>query len=110
MKEHDSREILVRFLREDLRRAASRDAPVPPDHLEAYVDGRLDDVEREILETRLGDDPALQAEVEALRAVRSALVPEAADRAQRQGPGGASPPEASLLSRLRGAFRARPGR
>lgn len=41
--------------------------------LAAYVDGTLDEVAREILETRLVDDPPLRAEVAELQALREQL-------------------------------------
>jgi hypothetical protein len=52
-----------------------RDADALPDDAEiaAFVDGTLDDVSREIFETRLADDPALQAEVEDLRQLQATL-------------------------------------
>jgi hypothetical protein len=108
MKEHDSRELLVRFLRDDLRRAADRGAPLGPDQLEAYVDGRLDEVDREIVETRLADDAALQREVEALRALRAELA--AADVRGGDGDSGSAGSGRAgaggrLMERLRSAWR-----
>jgi hypothetical protein len=72
------RDQLAQFLRDDLQRAASEAEPIDDDGLEAYVDGTLDAVECEILETRLADDAALRAEVEDLRALRQVLTPPAA--------------------------------
>jgi hypothetical protein len=46
---------------------------MPYEMLEAYVDGTLDDVDREIVETRLADDEAMRAEVDDLRQLRRAL-------------------------------------
>lgn len=69
------RDDLARFLRHDLQAAADQRDDVPYEQVEAYVDGTLDDVEREIFETRLADDEALRQEVEDLRALRTALAP-----------------------------------
>ena len=67
------RDDLARFLRDDLQGAADGREDVAYEQVEAYVDGTLDDVDREILETRLADDPGLRAMVEDLRALRTAL-------------------------------------
>jgi hypothetical protein len=75
-----SRDRLARFLADDLRRAAVEQAPLTDTQIEAYVDGTLDDVDREIVESRLADDPALRAEVDALRELRAALSTRAAPR------------------------------
>jgi hypothetical protein len=69
------RDELARFLRADLQRAAGEAEPVADEQLEAYVDGTLDAVDREILETRLEDDAELRAVVEDLRALRAAMPP-----------------------------------
>ena len=69
-----SHDELLRTLRADLQRAADDAEPLTDDQIEAYVDGTLDDVDREIVDTQLADAPALRAEVEALRALRATLV------------------------------------
>jgi anti-sigma factor RsiW len=62
-----------------LGRAARAAEPPDYDQLAAYVDGTLDDVDREIVESWLDSDPELRAEVEDLRALRDAMaVPSAA--------------------------------
>lgn len=71
------RDDLARFLHHDLQAAADHHEDVPYEQVEAYVDGTLDDVEREIFETRLADDDALRQQVEDLRALRTALAPPA---------------------------------
>jgi hypothetical protein len=75
---------LVRLLRESLERAGQEREPPPYEQLEAYVDGRLDDVDREIVESGMADDPELRAEVDALRALRAEL--PSADEARRVVP------------------------
>src|SRR5689334_23095687 len=40
----------------------------------AYVDGEMDDIDREIFETRLEDDATLRAEVADLTAMRAAMI------------------------------------
>ena len=56
-----------------LDRAARAAEPPDYDQLAAYVDGTLDDVDREIVESWLESDPALRAEVEDLRALHDAM-------------------------------------
>jgi hypothetical protein len=56
-----------------LDRAARGAEPPDYDQLAAYVDGALDDVDREIVESWLDSDPALRAEVEDLRALHDAM-------------------------------------
>jgi hypothetical protein len=56
-----------------LDRAARAAEPPGYDQLAAYVDGTLDDVDREIVESWLETDPALRAEVEDLRALHEAM-------------------------------------
>jgi hypothetical protein len=65
-------ERLAAALQAELAGAGPADEP-DFETLAAYVDGTLDDVAREILETRLGDDPALRAEVAELRVLREQL-------------------------------------
>jgi hypothetical protein len=76
------RDELARFLQHDLQAAAGQRDDVPYEQVEAYVDGTLDDVAREIFETRLADDEALRQEVEDLRALRTALAPAEAEPAR----------------------------
>ena len=78
MSEQDARDRLVSGLREGLTRAAAESEPIDYDTLEAYVDDRLDEADREIVDTRLADDPELRREVEELRALR-ALLPGTAE-------------------------------
>jgi hypothetical protein len=56
-----------------LDRAARAAEPPDYDQLAAYVDGTLDDVDREIVESWLESDPALRAEAEDLRALHDAM-------------------------------------
>ncbi len=56
-------------------RGADPPLPADDDEIAAYVDGTLDDVAREIFETRLADDPTLQAEVRELQQLRASLDP-----------------------------------
>jgi hypothetical protein len=72
------RDELARYLRDELQAAAEGRENVAYEQIEAYVDGALDDVDREVFETRLADDPGLRAMVEDLRALRTALPPAAA--------------------------------
>ncbi len=76
-----SHDELLRTLRADLQRAADDAEPLPDEQIEAYVDGTLDDVDREIVETRLADDVALRADVDVLRALRASLATEAGQAA-----------------------------
>jgi anti-sigma factor RsiW len=73
MTDQEARTRLGAALRDDLARATAEEQPVAYETLEAYVDGTLDDVDREIVETRLADDAALRAEVEELSALRREL-------------------------------------
>lgn len=73
MSEQEARDRLVAGLREGLTRAAAESEPIDYDTLEAYVDDRLDEADREIVDTRLADDPGLRAEVGDLRALRAVL-------------------------------------
>ena len=74
------RDDLAGFIRDELQEAADGREDVAYEQIEAYVDGALDDVDREIFETRLADDPGLRAAVEDLRALRPALAPATARR------------------------------
>jgi hypothetical protein len=56
-----------------LDRAARAAEPPDYDQLAAYVDGTLDDVDREIVESWLDSDPALRAEVADLRELHDAM-------------------------------------
>jgi hypothetical protein len=72
-------ERLAAALRAELQAAGPADEPVF-ETLAAYVDGTLDEVAREILEVRLGDDPELRAEVAELRTLRGQLAAQPASR------------------------------
>ena len=72
------RDDLARYLRDELQAAAEGRESVAYEQIEAYVDGALDDVDREVFETRLADDPGLRAMVDDSRALRTALPPAAA--------------------------------
>ena len=76
------RDDLAGFIRDELQEAADGREDVAYEQIEAYVDGALDDVDREIFETRLADDPGLRAAVEDLRALRPALAPATASPAR----------------------------
>ena len=72
------RDELARYLHDELQAAADGREDVAYERIEAYVDGALDDVDREAFETRLDDDPGLRAMVDDLRALRTALPPATA--------------------------------
>ena len=72
------RDELARYLHDELQAAADGREDVAYEQIEAYVDGALDDVDREVFETRLADDPGLRAMVDDLRALRPALAPATA--------------------------------
>ena len=76
------RDDLARFIHDELQEAADGREDVAYEQIEAYVDGTLDDVDREIFDTRLVDDPGLRAMVEDLRALRPALAPATASPAR----------------------------
>ena len=69
-----------------LDRAARAAEPPDYDQLAAYVDGTLDDVDREIVESWLVSDPALRAEVEDLRELHDAMASPPARRVPRTRP------------------------
>lgn len=71
-REDAARELVSRL---EASFALEHDSSTPPGDTEiaAYVDGTLDEVSREIFETRLADDPALQAEIDDLRELRATL-------------------------------------
>jgi anti-sigma factor RsiW len=71
-----------------LDRAARAAEPPDYDQLAAYVDGTLDDVEREIVESWLESDPELMAEVEDLRALHGAMAAPAVTPPSAAGPMG----------------------
>ena len=52
-----SHDELLRTLRADLQQAADDAEPLADEQIEGYVDGTLDEVDREIVDTRLADDP-----------------------------------------------------
>ena len=104
------RDDLARYLHDELQEAADGREDVAYEQIEAYVDGALDDVDREVFETRLADDPGLRAMVEDLRALRPALAPATAAPARvvpfepradagaaRQAPGRSTAPRRWLL-------------
>jgi hypothetical protein len=72
LRENAARELVSRL---EATLALEHAGAIPPGDAEiaAYVDGTLDDVSREIFETRLADDPTLQAEVDGLRELRATL-------------------------------------
>jgi hypothetical protein len=78
LREKAARELVSRL---EVTLASEHAAAIPPGDAEiaAYVDGTLDEVSREIFETRLADDPVLQAEVDGLRELRATL-PKAGGR------------------------------
>lgn len=61
-------------LRADLAAAAAEAAAPTFEEALAYLEGGLDAVDRELFETRLADDPALQAELAAVASERRALL------------------------------------
>lgn len=64
---------LDQYFEAALDREARESAAPDFDDLAAYVEGTLDDVDREIVEDHLEADPGLRAEVEELRALREAM-------------------------------------
>jgi anti-sigma factor RsiW len=64
---------LDQYFESTLDREARESATPDFEELAAYVEGTLDDVDREIVEDHLEADPALRAEVEELRAIREAM-------------------------------------
>jgi len=80
----------VRALGEHLGTALDRAAQAaePPDYdqLAAYVDGTLDEVDQEIVESWLESDPAIRAEVDDLRALREAMTVPAVPAAPAAAP------------------------
>src|SRR5689334_22780559 len=69
----DAERTLRAYFASSLDEAARTEEPIAFDEIAAYVDGQLDEVDREIFETRLADNPALQAEVADLTAMRAAM-------------------------------------
>jgi hypothetical protein len=61
------------FFETSLDEVSHAEEPIGFDEVAAYVDGRMHDIDREIFESRLADDPALQAEVADLTAMRDAM-------------------------------------
>jgi anti-sigma factor RsiW len=102
---------LLRTLRADLQQAADEAMPLTDEQIDAYVDGTLDDVDREIVETHLADDAALRAEVDALRALRAALAadagPAAPPASARVVPFAPPPGAATAVERLPAGTRRR---
>jgi anti-sigma factor RsiW len=64
---------LDQYFETTLDREARESASPDFEELAAYVEGTLDEVDREIVEEHLEADPALRAEVEELRALREAM-------------------------------------
>ncbi len=96
VKENAKSDAVLRAFFESSLDEASRTAePMGFDEVAAYVDGRLDDIDREIFESRLSLDPALQAEVADLTAMRAAMV--------RPASAGAAAPSNVRPFRVRGA-------
>ncbi len=87
--------VLRAFFESSLDEASRTEEPMGFDEVAAYVDGRLDDIDREIFESRLSLDPALQAEVADLTAMRAAMV--------RPASAGAAAPSNVRPFRVRGA-------
>jgi anti-sigma factor RsiW len=88
-----------------LDRAARAAEPPDYDQLAAYVDGALDDVDREIVESWLERDPDLRAEVDDLRALRDAMSQPgvAPASASFAAPASTSGPSRDALTASRGA-------
>jgi hypothetical protein len=78
-----------------LDEAVRTETPVGFDEIAAYVDDQLDDVDREIFETRMADDPALRAAVADLADMRVAM-------AARAGAGAAAGSRAGSWLRMSG--------
>lgn len=64
---------LDQYFETTLEREARESASPDFEELAAYVEGTLDEVDREIVEDHLEADPALRAEVEELRTLREAM-------------------------------------
>ena len=94
---------LGEYFETTLDREARAAEPPDYDQLAAYVEGTLDDVDREIVESWLEADPALRAEVEDLRALREAMGEPAGrscGRAARGPPSGPPARPACCRSRI----------
>jgi hypothetical protein len=74
----DAERTLRAYFASSLDEAARTDEPLAFDEIAAYVDGQLDDVDREIFESRLEMNPALRAEVDDLMAMRAAMAAQPA--------------------------------
>jgi hypothetical protein len=93
------------FVKSSLDDATREEEAIGFDQVAAYVDGQLDDVDREIFESRLADDPALQAEVADLTAMREAMSPAGARTAAAAGRGaGTAPNTRNTMSWIVGAL------
>lgn len=75
--EQEGERLAERFQR-DLEAACREQAPPDFEELQAYVDGTLDDADREVFESRLADDALLRQEVQDLQALRVQLTAEVA--------------------------------
>jgi hypothetical protein len=84
MNRSDAANRLERLLRRDLQEAAREAGPPSGEEIDAYVAGRASAAEREVIENWLADDPALQAEVEAVMAMRQAIEGESAEPIPRE--------------------------
>jgi hypothetical protein len=72
------------FFETSLDEASRAEEPIGFDEVAAYVDGQMLEIDREIFESRLAHDPALQDEVADLTAMRRAmLAPRATPAATR---------------------------
>jgi hypothetical protein len=71
----DARERLARLWQRDLDEAEREEAPPEYELLEGWIDGTLDEVDREVFESRLQDDAELRAEVEELQCLRDEMAP-----------------------------------
>jgi hypothetical protein len=77
MNRSDAANRLERLLRRDLDEAAREAGPPSADEIDAYVAGRASAAEREVIESWLSEDAALQQEVDALMAMRQTIESEA---------------------------------
>jgi anti-sigma factor RsiW len=74
----DAERTLRAYFASSLDEAARTEEPLAFDEIAAYVDGQLDEVDREIFESRLDMNPTLRAEVDDLMAMRAAMAAEPA--------------------------------
>lgn len=92
------------FFKSSLDDATRADEAIGFDDVAAYVDGQLDDVDREIFESRLADNPALRAEVADLTAMREAMLSAAptaaAAKTAAAGSGTGAGPDSNTRNRV----------